>query len=122
MTIPQIFNDPVVTSEEVQLQLQKVARVPHNDKVSFNRKRAQIEALVAAIHPIEQQIRDLTTRRQQLFDQISEVRQKMVDTCIHPIDQLQYNVDGTVTCKFCNRRYADISHVRMVSEQLNGES
>ena len=92
-------------AEKIERQLkEKVANTPTRaDKVSWNRKRTNLEAFYDKIRPIEDRILDLTAQKQPIFDDMQAIREVMVDECIHPYDYLAV-VDGHVMCKFCNRK------------------
>ena len=74
-----------------------------SDKTSWNRKMDNMVKLLARLRPIEQQIIDLQAEKMPIMDEITALRQTMINECVHPFE---YLVDhGThVECKFCNKR------------------
>jgi len=104
------------TEQEIEARVAKtaVANFPlRSEKTSWMRKRTNLQQFVAdKINPIEEQIKNLQVQLFGLFDQMSEKRSEMVDTCIHPFDDLAYDpVAKTVRCTFCN-------HVMFVKDQI----
>lgn len=94
------------TAEERKIRhtKEKIANgPPRAEKVSWNRKLANLEALYAKITPLEDQILDLIAQKQPIYDEMQEMRNTMVDECIHPFDYLVVK-DDHILCKFCNRR------------------
>jgi len=45
----------------------------------------------------------LIAKKQPIYDEMQEIREVMVDECIHPFDFLEVK-DDHVLCKFCNRK------------------
>lgn len=83
---------------------EKIANGPKRaEKVSWNRKLANLEALYDKITPLEDQILDLIAQKQPIYDEMQEIRSTMVDECIHPFDYLVIQ-DDHILCKFCNRK------------------
>jgi small-conductance mechanosensitive channel len=83
---------------------EKIANKPNRpEKVSWNRKLANLEKLYEKIQPIEEQILDLIAQKQPIYDEMQEIREEMVNECIHPYDYLVIN-DDHVLCKFCNKK------------------
>jgi len=102
----RIKKDPNETAADraIRLRLEKIANhSPRSEKTSWNRKRNNMDVLLEAIHPVEEQISDLEVKRQAIFDQISAIRLEMVDTCVHPYNQLVIQ-DHIIICKFCERK------------------
>ena len=76
-----------------------------SDKISWNRKYDNMQKLITKIHPIEEQIVELRASILPFYDEIAELRQVMVEECIHPIDLLVLH-DDYIECKFCNRKFS----------------
>ena len=74
-----------------------------SEKTSWNRKMENMVKLLATLRPIEQKILDLQRQKFPIMDEVHELREIMVNECIHPYDQLVVKEDH-VLCKFCNRR------------------
>lgn len=74
-----------------------------SEKTSWKRKRDNIEKAIADLKPIEDQILDLVAKKMPLMDRIAELRTEMVESCVHPIDQIVVDHDHVV-CKFCDKR------------------
>lgn len=87
-------------------------RTSRSDKTSWNRKMNNLVTLIAKIRPIEDRIIELQAQKLPIMDEIAALRKEMVDTCIHPIEQL-IEKDDYVECKFCGRkvRLNDIGNV-----------
>ena len=75
-----------------------------SEKTSWNRKMDNMVKLLAKLAPIEEQIIDLQSQKMPIFDEVQQLRETMVTECIHPPQHLVQLDDGTVRCKFCNRR------------------
>lgn len=73
-----------------------------NEKTSWERKRTNMDKLVKQLRPMEDKILEIRAKMQPIYDEISDLRNLMVDECIHPFDMLVFNEqDETITCKFC---------------------
>ena len=85
-------------------QKESIANVANrSEKTSWNRKMENMVKLLAKIRPIEQKILNLHREKLPLLDEVHELRQTMVNECVHPFDQLIVKEDH-VLCKFCNRK------------------
>ncbi len=83
---------------------EKIANGPkRSEKISWNRKRKNLESLYEKIRPIEDKILELISEKQPIFDEMQEIRGTMVDECIHPFDYLVVK-DDHILCKFCNKK------------------
>lgn len=71
-----------------------------NEKASWMRKKKNIEALVAELEPIEELIRELNKKREDLLQQVESIRYTMDADCIHPQDYLVH-YERYVKCRFC---------------------
>lgn len=77
-----------------------------NEKTAWERKRKKLSMLIdEQLAPLEEQERAIILKKIPILDQIELVRQQMVETCIHPYDELVYNSNAQIfTCKFCEAR------------------
>ena len=88
----------------VRRRLEYIANhATRSEKVAWDRKRSNMDRLVGHLRPLEDQILEIRSLMQPIYDEIAELRQTMVDECVHPYDMLINNNDGTITCKFCNK-------------------
>lgn len=77
---------------------------PKNEKISWKRKKKNVENLVEELGPLEEQIMELMTRKNKIIDKMVTIRATMVSECIHPAESLAESADGThMICKFCER-------------------
>jgi hypothetical protein len=113
-----------ITNTETQLEKEaKAAKTAvsnfslRSEKTSWMRKRNNLEQFILNnVTPIEEQIKNLQVTLFALFDEMNEKRKEMVDTCIHPFEELSYDpVTKTVRCTFCN-------HVMVARESSNNDS
>jgi hypothetical protein len=74
-----------------------------SEKTSWNRKMDNMVKLLAALHPIEDQIIELQAKKIPLFDEIQVLRIQMKNECVHPFE---YLIVGSlsVSCKFCEKK------------------
>lgn len=75
-----------------------------NEKVSWNRKMDNMMKLVEEIRPLEDEITSLIAKKQPLMDDIAQLRQTMVQECVHPFENLVFK-DDYVECKFCYKKF-----------------
>lgn len=86
----------------IRRQLETIANTANrSEKVSFERKMNNLVALVADLNKIEEQIVELQIKKQPLIDSVFELRQAMVESCVHPYEYLVHK-DDHIVCKFCN--------------------
>ena len=77
-----------------------------SEKTSWTRKRKNLETYVKEnIAPIEQELITLKAALQPLYDYIDQLRQDMIKSCIHPVEDLRVKDDGTVHCNFCSKTF-----------------
>lgn len=90
---------------EQRVQFERIANRPNrSEKVSWQRKEDNLVKLLAQLQPIEDEIFDIIIQKKQpLLDEVQELREMMVNECIHPFEHLTVNKDGNVECKFCYR-------------------
>ncbi len=76
-----------------------------SERTSWNRKRERLEAIINShINPISAEIQALEQMRAPYLDEVREIREEMVATCIHPRESLAIQSDGSYQCKFCNKK------------------
>lgn len=102
--------------------LEQVANyAPRPEKTAWQRKRDNMEALVAQLRPLEDKILEIYAAMQPIKDDVAGLRQEMVKDCIHPFDLLVYKVDEAgqyhVYCKFCDSkmRPVEVKHEQTIS-------
>lgn len=74
------------------------------EKVSWERRRDKMTAIIEELNPIETEILTLMAQKMALLDKVTNLRQEMVDSCVHPFDLLVVHADNSVECKFCGKR------------------
>lgn len=90
--------------EQIRRVLEKVSNhATRSEKLSWERKRTNINELIIQANKIEQQMYELRLTLTPLHDEIQELRTTMVEECIHPYDLLVLKEEGTVVCKFCEK-------------------
>jgi hypothetical protein len=104
-----------ITEEKIATDIQTI--VNHRDKnerLSWKRKKDKMEALVAELEPVEDEIlRLLEEKKYPIMNKIDALRSEMIKECVHPKDVLVHY--GThVECKFCNAR------IGVVDNRKNG--
>jgi predicted nucleic acid-binding Zn-ribbon protein len=89
---------------EERLLFEKISNFANrSEKTAWKRKLANMEKLIEELEPVQQKILDIIrSEKQPILDQIQELRQEMVNECIHPYEHLVQK-DGYVECKFCNK-------------------
>jgi len=99
------------TEEEAKVRriLEQVANhASRPEKTSWQRKRANMEALVKQLRPLEDKMLEIFASMQPIKDDIEVLRQDMVHDCIHPFDLLKYKMDENgnfyIDCKFCDSK------------------
>lgn len=94
----------MLDEERANKELSEVAKhADKNQRLSWRRKKKRIDELLERIEPLQQKKLDIILEMQPILDQIEEVRVKMVEECVHPIDYLVHK--GThVECKFCKSK------------------
>jgi archaellum component FlaC len=73
------------------------------DEVKFTRDSHALGRLLDEIEPLEEEIKQLQLRKNNIFDKITLLRNDMVAICHHPKKMLLRVDEGTYKCKFCNR-------------------
>lgn len=76
-----------------------------SDKTAWNRKYNNLQVLVEKINILSDQVLELEALKMPIADEISELRNQMVQECIHPQEYLIDEGDGIIVCKFCENRF-----------------
>lgn len=71
-----------------------------SDRISWNRKHNNLQAVLDQIQPLEDQMQVITGKLLPLYDEIAQIRKIMVEECIHPTEMLSHK-GSHVECKFC---------------------
>ena len=115
------------TPEQAQVRriLEQVSNhASRPEKTSWQRKRDNMESLVAQLRPLEDQILTIYASMQPIKDSIEGLRQEMVKDCIHPYDLLIYKMDENsqyyVFCKFCDSKMRPAIFVNTETPEENG--
>lgn len=74
-----------------------------SEKVSWNRKMDNMVKLMSQLSPIEEEIIELQAKKIPIYDAIQELRQTMVNECVHPYEYL-VDKDDHLLCKFCGKK------------------
>ena len=74
-----------------------------SEKTSWFRKLDNMQKLMDKLKPLEEQIIELNAQKMPIVDQITELRDVMVNECVHPTDYLIFK-GSYIDCKFCNRK------------------
>lgn len=89
---------------EIRRRLELVSNnANRSEKTSWNRKMDKMVRLLSRLQPIETQILDLMEKKIPIFDEVQELRNTMVNECVHPFEYLTLK-DDHILCKFCDRR------------------
>ncbi len=75
-----------------------------SDKQSWNRKYDNLQKLINQVNMIGDKILDLESEKNPIIDEISILRSRMIQECIHPHDLLTES-NGMIICKFCNKKF-----------------
>lgn len=96
----------------VESKLETISNLSsRSEKTSWNRKMDNLVKLLAKLQPIENKILDIIqNEKMPIQDEIHQLRQTMVNECIHPSEYLVVEDDGGIKCKFCDRRISVIDH------------
>ena len=77
-----------------------------SEKTAWARKQANLAKFVQTnVNPIEEGIRDRQALLLPEYDKANTMRAEMVESCIHPFEQLVIDGDYAL-CRFCNKRLA----------------
>lgn len=105
----------MLTQEDKEAQLkeehvkkQVISSFPSRaEKISWDRKFDNMISLLAKLRPLEEQISELTAQKMPILDSVAELRNEMVNTCIHPYTHLVVK-DDIVICKFCDKKFVGV--------------
>lgn len=76
-----------------------------SEKTAWNRKMDNMVKMITELQPIEEKILKIIKEEKiPIQDNIQELRNTMVNECIHPYEYLATKEDGAVFCKFCEKR------------------
>lgn len=92
-----------LTEDDVKIDLESVYGFADNaEKLAWRRKYKKMQEYLEELQPYEEEILRLHNEKQPIMDKVSDLREKMVEECIHPKDYLIHR--GThIECKFCNK-------------------
>jgi hypothetical protein len=93
-------NTGVILTPQEQDILFVATQVTSSDKISWQRKYNNLQAIMDKLTPLEEKIAELTGNCIPLYDEIAVLRKVMVEECIHPADHLVHK-DDHIECKFC---------------------
>lgn len=95
---------------KIRKKLEKVANnFTRSEKTSWNRKLNKMQKLIdEKLNPIEDQILELQSQKEAIFDEIQVLRNVMVLECVHPYDYLSVK-DDYILCKFCYKKIGEVS-------------
>lgn len=92
-----------------------------SEKTAWNRQYDNLAKLVKRLEPIEDKLMSLTTEKSKIFDELLVLRKELVESCIHPFEQLVVHGDYTV-CKFCEKKMALQQHGKETNESTDSDS
>ena len=85
--------------------IKKVANTANiSDKQSWNRKFDNLQKLINDVNTIGDKILELESSKSPIIDDISILRNQMIQECIHPHEFL-LELEDHVICKFCNKKF-----------------
>lgn len=94
----------MIDAKTIREHIMRVAGVrDKNEKLSWSRRKKNLEDTVKTLEPIEQQIIELQTKKMRIMDDIQEQRNSLLRECVHPTDYLVH-LNTHILCKFCNAK------------------
>lgn len=94
-----------LTPTEIEYKKSAVmSSITQLDKSSWQRKLRNMEAAIARLSVIEEEILKLHDQKTPIMDEIASIRAEMVLTCVHPYEHLVVH-EGNILCKFCNKKF-----------------
>lgn len=94
----------MMSEKEVSLIFEKISEVaPNNDKLAWRRLYKELQRHLIEYDSVNEQFLSIKSKRVVLSKSINEMREKMVNECVHPKTELVYKGDHVV-CKFCEKR------------------
>ena len=97
-----------VSPEDLALHNEKDFIANHatrSEKTAWQRQYEHLSKFVRKLEPIEDKMLALIHEKSKILDEILILRKELVETCIHPFDDLIKH-DGALICKFCEKRMA----------------
>lgn len=75
------------------------------DVLAWKRREKKLKDVIDnKLKPLEEKMLEIQLAKQPFFDEIHEIRKEMMETCIHPDDQLVELENSIILCKFCNKK------------------
>lgn len=94
----------MLSEKEVGEIFEKISNVsPNNDKLAWRRLYKELQRHIIEYNNLNSQFLEVKAKRVAVNKTINEMREKMVNECIHPKTELVYKGDHVV-CKFCEKR------------------
>ena len=94
----------IISEKEVNELFEKISNIsPNNDKLAWRRLYKELQRHLIEYETINNEFLEVKTKRMTLNKTINEMREKMVNECVHPKTELVYKGDHVV-CKFCEKR------------------
>lgn len=94
----------IISEKEVNELFEKISNIsPNNDKLAWRRLYKELQRHLTEYETINNEFLEVKTKRMTLNKTINEMREKMVNECVHPKTELVYKGDHVV-CKFCEKR------------------
>lgn len=94
----------MISEKEVNELFEKISNIsPNNDKLAWRRLYKELQRHLIEYENINNQFLEVKSKRMTLNKIINEMREKMVNECVHPKTELVYKGDHVV-CKFCEKR------------------
>lgn len=94
------------TDDQIEAIKKKISSFsPKSDRMAWKRRHASMVELIEKLNGVEDEIlKIILEKKYPIMDEITKLRQKMLENCIHPSDHLVVGDDGVAVCKFCNTR------------------
>lgn len=94
----------ILSEAEVSELFERVSTIaPNNDRLAWKRLYKELQRHLIEYKDINDNYLEMKAKRLTLNKTISEMREKMVNECVHPKTELVYKGDHVV-CKFCEKR------------------
>lgn len=95
-----------LTDEQVIAIKKKISSFsPKSDRMAWKRRHTAMLDLIERLNRVEDEILKIVLEKKYpIMDEITKLREKMLENCIHPAEHLLVGDDGVVVCKFCNTR------------------
>lgn len=112
-----IFAGPVTAELAAKHIAAVAAHHGKNEKLAWKRKVKKMMGLIEQVGFVEQEILELSLKKQPTLDEISVLRAEMIKECIHPKDHLVH-LGTCLLCKFCENK---ISIPRILKSERSEE-